>query len=194
MKITYENKEGLKVVDLPHKNQVRDADLNEIKEKHNSYLNSLGWVDYRDTINTESNRQNLTAGSDQKITINAGTSVLSYAPTDGEGLWDSVNNKIQPINIGDAYVIRVDFKATISSNDGYFEFGLIVGGTIGRAFGEMKVFPKGLNVIHNFSIDFPVYALDTFLPNGGEIVINPSHTMTIFDKRIIIIKVVHGVL
>lgn len=194
MKITYENKVATRTSSLPARNTVRDVDLNEIKEKHNSYLNSLGWVDYRDTLDTESNRQNLTAGSDQKITINAGTSVLSYAPTDGEGLWDSVNNKIQPINLGDAYIIRVDFKATISSNDGYFEFALIVGGTIGKAFGEMKVFPKGLNVIHNFSIDFPVYVLDTFLPNGGEIVINPSHTMTLFDKRIIIIKVVHGIL
>jgi hypothetical protein len=194
MKITYENKVATRTSSLPARNTVRDVDLNEIKEKHNSYLNSLGWVDYRDTLNTESNRQNLTAGSDQKITINAGTSLLSYAPTDGEGLWDSVNNKIQPINLGDAYNIRIDFKATISSNDGYFEFALIVGGTIGKAFGEMKVFPKGFNVIHNFSIDFPVYALDTFLTNGGEIVINPSHTMTLFDKRIIIIKVVHGIL
>jgi hypothetical protein len=192
MKITYDNKESILSRPEPRKNLVTGADLNEIKEKHNAFIDSFGWVEFRDTVNTESNRQNLTALQDNKVTINAGFTILSQAPTGGEDLWDAVENKIRPIDLGDSYNVRLDFKAAISNAMGFFEFGVEIGGAIGRAFGEAKVFPRGANEVHNFSIDFPIYTLQTFVDNGGELIINPSHTMTIFDKRIIIFKIGQG--
>jgi hypothetical protein len=192
MKITYEDKESILSKPEPRKNLATAQDFNEIKEKHNGFIDSFGWVEFKDTQHTQSNRQNLTALQDNKITINAGATILSQKPTGGEGLWDAANNKITPINLGDAYNVRIDFKAAIASNDGWFEFSVNIGGAIGVALAELKVFPKGTGVIHNFSIDFPIYTLATFVQNGGELIINPSHTMTIFDKRIILFKIGQG--
>jgi hypothetical protein len=192
MKITYENKRSIIPRVLPKKSVISDSDLNEIKEKHNAFIDSFGWVEFKDTQHTEANRQNLTALESNKITINAGSTILTQKPTGGENLWDAVNNKIRPINLGDAYNVRIDFKATIASNDGYFDFALNIGGAIGNAVAELKVFPKGMGVIHNFSLDFPIYTLNTFVENGGELILNPSHAMTIFDKRIIIFKIGQG--
>lgn len=192
MKITFEDKKSIVPRVLPKNSVISDVDINEIKEKHNALVDSFGWVEFRDTVNTQSNRQALTAETDAKITINAGFTITSQAPANGLGLWDNVDNKIRPIKIGDSYKVRLDFKAAISSNDGWFEFSVNIGGAIGTAFGELKVFPKGQNVVHNFSIDFPIYTLATFVANGGELIINPSHSMTIFDKRIIIFKIGQG--
>lgn len=192
MKITYEDKESILARPEPRKNLVTGADLNEIKEKHNGLIDSFGWAEFRDTQHTDASRQSLLANQDNKVTINSGATILSQAPTGGEGLWDIVDNKIRPIKIGDSYNVRVDFKAAISSNDGFFEFSVNIGGAIGVALAELKVFPKGQGVVHNFSIDFPIYTLDTFVANGGELIINPSHSMTIFDKRIILFKLSEG--
>lgn len=183
------DKVSLRELDLPAQNKMTGEDYNELKDSANSIVDSFGWVEFKDTINTEQNKQQLTASQDNIITINAGQTILAYAPLGGETLWDSSTNKISPINLGDSYMIRVDFDAQIASNDGWFDFKVNIGGSIGTAFGETKVFPKGQNVSHKYSLGFPIYTLGTFIQNGGSLIINPSHTMQVYNKRIIIFKI-----
>lgn len=192
MKIKFENKKGIIPRVLPKKNVISDRDINEIKEKHNELVDSFGWVEFRDTLNTSANRQSLTASTNNTITINSGITILSEKPKGGELLWNSATNKITPIKNGDSYNIRIDFKAEITVSLGYFEISVNIGGDIGKTFGNVKVFPKGKDVVHDFSVSFPIYTLGTFVQNGGLIFINPSGTMTIFDKRIIIVKTGQG--
>ena len=192
MKITFENKKYLVPRVLPKNSVISDVDINEIKEKHNDLIDSFGWVEFRDTQHTEANRQTLTASSENTITINSGVTILSEKPKGGELLWNPTANKITPIKRGDSYDVRIDFKAAISQNLGYFEISINIGGNIGKTFGNVKVFRKGKDIVHDFSVAFPIYTLDTFVENGGLIFINPSNTMTIFDKRIIIFKIGQG--
>jgi hypothetical protein len=186
MKIAYENKEGLKVVNLPNKNQVRDVDLNEIKESVNTLYDNTGWIEFRDTLNTESNRQTITAQQNNVITINKGVVLDDFAPDGGDLLY--VDNKIQPIALGDAYMVRLDFTAAVNNEFAFIDFDLFIGGTIGTAIKRTFPLPKGANVPHTFSYTFLIYCLDTFVSNGGQLRLNPSHNGTIWDKRIIISK------
>lgn len=192
MKIKFENKKSIIPRVLPKKNVISDRDINEIKEKHNELVDSFGWVEFKDTQHTAANRQTLTALSENTITINSGITILSEKPKGGELLWNEITNKITPIRLGDSYNIRIDFKATISENLGFFEITVNIGGDVGRAFGNVKVFPKGKDIIQDFSVAFPIYTLGTFVENGGLVLIKPSNTMTIFDKRIIIVKTGQG--
>lgn len=192
MKITFENKESL--VDRPaaRKFKVTAEDLNEIKQAHNATIEGLGWEEYRDTLHTLQSPQVFSAGAPSKLTIDGESVILIQAPKESPGLWDAEENKIRPIKLGDSYIVRIDFEAKIDSNSGFFDFSLNIGGAIGKAFGEIKLFPKGMNVDHNFCVDFPIYTLGTFIENGGELIIEASHTMQVFNKRIIIFKILDG--
>jgi hypothetical protein len=190
MKITYEDKERVKVSSLPVKFQVTDNDLNEIKGSVNGLYDNSGWVEFKDTQDTFASPQNLTAITDNVISINGASTILTHKPLGGENLW--ANNKIEPINIGDSYMVRFDFSAAILNPFGYVDLKLFIGGTIGNAFESNIVFPKGNDVPHVFSMTFLIYTLGTFKANGGQLLFNPSHTAKIWNKRIIITKVHHN--
>jgi hypothetical protein len=146
----------------------------------------LGWERYSDATNTEFNKQSLTALVDNIITIDGANTILSQRPQ-----LDPVSpmfsaNKIRSIANGDTYDIRIDFKASISNVDGYFELFLDINGLVGAINTSNYRFPKGANTTQLFSILLKVYALDTFLLNGANILITPSHTMLIWDKSVFI--------
>jgi len=190
MKITYDYKEAVKSSILPSRFQVRDEDLNEIKDSVNSLYDNSGWVEFKDTQDTFSSPQNLIAGQSNIITINGASTILAHKPLGGENLWS--DNKIDPINIGDSYVVRFDFSSSILNPNGFAGFKLFIGGSIGNAFETVLVYPRGNDVPHRFSITFLIYTLSTFKENGGQLILNPSHTAKIWDKRIIITKVHHN--
>lgn len=148
----------------------------------------LGWVRYFDETHTVLSPQTLTALQDNQITIDGASSITDQAPivTGSNPLWSISDNEIKPIAESDSYDLRLDFKAKITNNDGWFEISIDVGGSIGKIVINTFLFPKGANQEHNFSISQKIYALDTFLANGGKVIIEPSHTMQIYDKSIYI--------
>lgn len=192
-KITYTNKTSVIQNPLPAINKVSDADMNEIKTSVNALYNVAGWVEYKDLTNTVSSKQSLTAGQQNALTIDGASTIKTYKPL-GMGsseLWAS--NKITPLALGDAYQIRIDFQAEIANANGYFDFGIYIDGAVGYAVQDTFTFPKGSGVAHRFSINFLIYCLDTFLANKGELRVNPSHTMLVWDKRIILSRIYSNV-
>ena len=189
MKITYDNKETLVSNPVPDINKVTAEDMNEIKSSVNYLYDVLGWVEYRDTLNTVDNKQTILASQETLFTIDGNQSILMQAPKDN-ALW--VNNKINPIKVGDAYTVRLDFEASITNSDGFFDIGLFVGGPVGYAFKNTFRFQKGNNVTHNFSFTALIYTLETFKTNGGQFLVNASHEMSIWNKRVIINKTHDG--
>jgi hypothetical protein len=152
----------------------------------------LGWERYFDGQYTEANKRTLTASQDNSITINGATTLLTQSPINEGHLpfWSA--NKIKPSHLGDSFLIRFDFDASINNNDGRMEFSVDVGGTVGKAVNNTFVFPKGNGVPHKFSMVTTLYSLATFITNGGTIKINPSHTMLIWNQSIYIEKTFHG--
>lgn len=192
-KIAYSNKVSLISNPANNQNKVSDADMNEIKTSVNALYNVAGWVEYKDLTNTLSNKQSLTSGQENALTIDGASTIKTYKPL-GMGnseLW--ANNKITPLALGDAYSIRIDFNADIANANGYFDFGIYIDGAIGYAVQDTFTFPKGALTAHRFSLNFVIYCLETFMTNKGELRINPSHTMLVWDKRIILSRVYSNV-
>lgn len=187
-KITFTNKTSVIQNPLPNINKVSDSDMNEIKNSVNALYNVTGWVEYKDLTNTVSSKQSLTASQESTLTIDGASTIKTYKPLNMTGeLWSE--NKITPLALGDAYQIRIDFTAEISNANGRFDFGIYIGGAIGYAIQDTYTFPKGSGVAHRFSLNFMIYCLSTFIANGGELRINPSHTMLVWDKRIILSRI-----
>ena len=188
-KIAFDNKVTLINNPVSNINKVRSEDMNEIKSSVNSLYDVHGWVEYKDLTNTSDNKQTLTALTETALTIDGASTIKTYKPKDmGDSeLWAS--NKITPLRLGDSYQLRVDFTAEISNANGYFDFGIYIDGAIGYALQDTFIFPKGAGTAHKFSLNFLIYCLDTFIANGGELRVNPSHTMLAWDKRIIVSRI-----
>jgi len=184
-KITYDDKVSIITNDVAVTGQWKATDANEVKESVNYLYDAIGWERYFDTANTEESPQGLTELTDNVITIEGLNSIVTEKPNiSNNPLWGS--NKIHPISPGDCYLIRFDFKASIENANGWFEFSLNVGGDIGKILIGTYTFPKGANTEHSFSLSHAFYTANTFLANGGQILVNPSHSMDIYQKSIFI--------
>lgn len=188
-KIAYVNKVTAIVNNLPEINKVTSENMNEVKASVNALYDEVGWVKYTDSVNTVSNKQTLTAGQENIITIVDSNPIVSQKPV-SIGIHNLFAlNKIRPFTSGDGYIIRIDFDASTSNANGNFDAKIDVGGGIGYILKRAEVFPKGSNITQPFSTTDYIYVLDTFFANGGTILINPSHTMLIWNKAISIHRI-----
>jgi len=188
-KVTFTDKVDSITNAIPEINKVDATTLNELKNSINAFYDAIGWMSYEDTVNTELNKQSLPEDITTTITIVDSSPIEVAKPIafgDGD-LW--VGNKITPMAAFDTYIVRIDFKASISAVTGYFDIKLDIDGEIGEILTRNNTFPKGANVTQSFSITFNIYAGETFLTNGGEIKIRPSDDMLIWDKVVMIQRV-----
>ena len=190
--ITFDDKVDSNLNPNPAINKVVADDMNQLKNGVNYFYDSQGFIIYSDTIDTEESSQVLPLGIDTNITIVDPSPNRGQAPIElGSGnLW--VGNKITPMAIGDAYIIRIDFKAKIDSANGYFDLKIDINGAIGDIFQKVLTFPKGRLLEEGFSTTSLIYTLDTFIANNGNIQIKPNAEMFIYDKSITIHRVYKG--
>ena len=153
----------------------------------------LGWAFYKDNAYTELSP--LVSYNDVVYIGNDGlgaTTEKSYLPNTGE-LWDATNNKIIASGIGDAFVIRVDFKAKAQKNFSYFSIGIDIGGGSPIVIVEKTLsMIKGINVEETFSETFLGFSLNTFNENGGKIFIDTTSdgsNISVYDISLNIAKV-----
>ena len=191
-KINYATKISVQDNPVPEPNKVTDANMNEIKASVNALYDSIGWVKYTDRINTSLNKQSLTANQENIITIVDSTPDKTQIPIAIGTHELFLLNKIRPFLAGDGYIIRIDFDASISNANGHFDEKLDVGGVTSFILKRSQSFPKGANVTQSFSSSDYIYAGSDFMINGGSILINPSHSMLIWNKAITIQRVYSG--
>ena len=92
------------------------------------------------------------------------------------------DGKITPGDSGDGYSFSLGFKGTSSINNGSATFAIDIGGSFGRIFPRNFRFPRGTSSIHDFYLTSQGYAGDTFLANGGKVVISSdSGISSIYD-------------
>lgn len=145
-----------------------DADVNTLNSNVNALKNKTGWANYADTGNSFAIDDTAT-----KITIDSATVIDQYLPLEIRGtgkLWDEVNNKIKPISVGDAYEIRFNFTVAGKSNPNRVDVMLDIGGgaTPTNVISSIAVTLEKTVPFDKY-ITIPIFSLDTFIANGGQI-------------------------
>jgi hypothetical protein len=154
-------------------------------------INGFGqFRDSRTTVGTPT--QNIATGVRTKWICDAGTTNLEKSPSDlVDPLWDTVNNKIDPISAFDVYNLRIGFKVeNYAGTAPYINFELDIGGGLGTIVEDSRPLVKGGGQ-QFVLLDFEVYSGSTFLANGGEIYLtyNGTGTCDIYDTQILIRRV-----
>lgn len=149
-----------------------------------------GWANYQDA-----------SGSAQ--TFNSTPSILtidgagsatekSYLPPEIRGsgdLWDTTNDLITPIAVGDSYDIRLDLPVTgTGTSPSYLFWNLDIGGgtsiTTSIASGTLVI---AKTAPFTLSIAVPIFCLTTFKTNGGQFFLaTDAGTVTIDEASIYI--------
>ena len=102
------------------------------------------------------------------------TTNTTYLPAAVTEFWNTTDNKIVPAKLGDAYDIRLDFKAEPTNQADYANLILDVGTTgspipvVNRSIAFLKT------GISSFSVGFPIGTLSDFLTNGGKFYFDTS--------------------
>ncbi len=143
---------------------------------------SSGWVQYSDTQYSSTNTFSVLADTWTTIPNNSGTVIDQYKPaTNFTTFYDNTNQLINVDNVGDAFTLTLLFKVVSSQNNTDIEFGIDIGGSIGRIFPRVIKANESAGIVKEISFTLTGYQLDTFQLNGGNIEINPRHNIEIYD-------------
>ena len=161
------------------------AELSTIK-------NVYGWGVYTDGEVTNPTQVFTTTPAPLLIDGEGATSENSYLPLEIRGqseLWDTVNNKILPIAIGDTYTVRINLNLTSKTGsptllDVALDIGTGDDITI-RILSTAILIPKSPPFLTTFNLS--IFSLNTFLTNGGRIFISTDTGTVTADVRQIFI-------
>ena len=162
------------------------------KESIQNYSQELtGWVQYNDTVYTESNPLVVSSGTNILLPNNAGVILKDQIPVGTDPLYNGTTNKILPDKEQDAYLLRVGFKRFTSSNTGYGEITLNIGQT--DPILDIPVnFPRGTGSenVRTFIVTELLFSGVDFVNNGGQLFYESVRGNTsIYDIRYMIARV-----
>jgi len=170
---------------LVNSNAIYDFTINTLRSK-------IGWAIYEDS-QYNAGAPLTSSNANTQITINGlgvGTTT-AYLPTGVTELWNTTSNKIIADELGDAYDVRLDFKADPTTASDYAElvFDIGDGGVALPVVSRTITFAK--TGASSFSIGFPIAALAAFMLNGCKIYIDTSgsgdaidiYDISLFIKR-----------
>ena len=152
----------------------------------------LGWGFYVQSSGTQTVT---TTPSLLEIDAGGGTTETGYLPGEIRGvsqLWDSVNNKILPVSIGDGYTLRIDLEITAEgANPTSLELVLDIGGAASPTIPIVKrLVGLGKTLPYTVSVGFPVFSLTNFVTNGGQIFLSSdTGTVTLASRQISIHRI-----
>ena len=162
--------------------------------------NTHGWANYADAETTPATQTITTTAAKLQIDGGGATSNSAYLPREIRGiseLWDTTNDKITPINIGDDYSIRVDLEITAKTGSPTeLEFELDIGGGATPTIIIVdRIISTGKAPPYTVSVGFPIFCLSTFKTNGGQIFLKTdTGTVTISARAISIHRLSNGAL
>ena len=156
-----------------------------------------GWGHYQDDRSSPDPVFNTTP---TKLTINGlnangSTDFLPLEIRGSDELWDVVNNKMTPINIGDSYTTRIDFKVEIESgNPTDIILAVDIGGLATPSIVIVeKHISAGKAVPYSIAIATPMYVGQLFKDNGASLFISvDSGTITVGDRAVFISRLSSG--
>jgi hypothetical protein len=144
-----------------------------------------GWGDYVDTQYTSGSPFQPAADTWTNLPNNALAGPRGYEPSVGALF---AGGKILG-RAGDSLLITIEMTALpTTAAVTYLDMAIDIGGAVGRIYPRTFTFPKGQSSPRAFSFTVGAYTLETWEANGGQIQLNPSHTIDIYDHRVVIIR------
>jgi len=197
--------DGIEVLDIGGRKALKYSNPQTIEESDSDALvtksmaesldeqikESRGWWNIADNTDNSLNPQLITSNTRTKITISPDSVIDGYGANGlpSSSIWDGVSNKITPIQLGDSYIFRISFTANPTLNNRNLTIDLDLGGSQGIIFERSTRLARGANVDTKVSMTNSIFALSTFVSNGGEIYITCDGDVEIFNKSIFIQKV-----
>lgn len=141
-----------------------------------------GWARYADTQYTSASPFRLLAGQEMILPNNAGSVLDDHLPAGVSRFYDSASQKITPATIGDGYNFQILFNAVPTVANAKLDFGIDIGGTVGKIFSINEVVNANAGVVDSVLIGIPgAYSLDTFVANGGQVKIIAEQDVDVYD-------------
>ena len=137
-----------------------------------------GWAHFTESV---ADSRVFLSGVRKKLDFSAAPTVLStHGPVGASGWWDQTDGVFQPDNEGDAYALRVQFDCNPSGNSKDIFLELDIGGTLGTIWSKTLHLIKGAGANTYIIETMNIYALDTFVANGGTFyaTVNGDATLT----------------
>ncbi len=97
------------------------------------------------------------------------------------------DNKIDPLALDDVYSIRMNFKGETSVVNTSLLGQIDIGGTQKNIENQRVKFDKDVGISLDFSMQFTVFAKDTFEQNEGQIYITASQDSELWDFNLLFI-------
>lgn len=198
-KITFDDKQDLKINPAPRINKIIADDINEIKASVNDLYDAVdqntldilglkgatGWAVYFDTQYTSGSPLSLTGETQVNLPNNAGTKIESQIPTYITKMYDELTQKVIGRN-GDGLNLTISF-AVRPTTAALTRITVVpdIGGLIGEIedYKDDHVFSKGNGVVQRYLSSFDAYTLDTWEANGAQLKVEASHACEIYGIR-----------
>lgn len=149
-----------------------------------------GWASYTDATWTVGSPFSVTQGDNDKMPFFWETVVDPQLPTGVDSLFNRLDTTLVGFN-GDAYSVRIQFKAKTSVNNGYASISFDIGTPASPIVITKRVvtFPRGSNIEHNFSITTDLFAGSTFESNGCSVFLEAgSGNLSMYDINVMITR------
>ena len=146
----------------------------------------FGWGFWVDSTYTSGSPLAVSTSSVQ-ITCDGlgGSTELSYLPTNVTTFWDTSTGTITPEAVGDAFDFRLDFKCDSSAGGteaSQVTLILDIGAGGSPIVILQQAIPLPISGVNTISTGFPLFALTTFLANGGKFYLYTDiNTVDVYD-------------
>jgi|19_taG_2_1085344.scaffolds.fasta_scaffold01105_8 hypothetical protein len=154
---------------------------------------SSGYGVYADSEHTENDAQ-VVGDARSQLTIDGlgSSNYTGQLPSGVTDLWDTSSNYITPENVGDGYMIRIDFRYKCSSQSSYFDIELDISpagdGSTVILLDTIQCL-KSANTEARYSRTHMIYSLETFVTNKGRLFVNTTDagpTVSVYNKTVVI--------
>lgn len=153
-----------------------------------STLGQTGFADYQDGTHTTGSPQLLTASTNNQIEIDGAISRLQEIPFGVTQFWDSASNTIDIPVAGSGFMVTFETTVRRASGTGDWELKSYI--DIGLP-GPVELYPRtqqAAKVSGDKKLTWTTgaYGLDTWVLNGGKIMLNPEVDAECFGSRVVI--------
>jgi hypothetical protein len=149
-----------------------------------------GWAQYTDTTYKSTNKFTITEGDTSKFPLFWDEKVDSQLPFGVDSLFSRADTSIIG-RTGDAYMLRMNFKAEVDAANGHCDLLHDIGNGTPIIINDMTItFPRGANQEHEFSKTVLLFSLGTFQSNGCSIKFYAEDgNLEVWDFSIIIARI-----